>query len=70
MEFRLPDGKITRSQSIWINAWRTKASVIENITGMTHYAFDPGITFIDDDGNSIQLPMWFINKVEEKIKTS
>ncbi len=67
MNYRLPDGKITRSQSRYIKEWRLISSPLDTLTGLKPCAFDPDIVFTDGT-HTITLPVWFINIVNTALK--
>ena len=66
-EYRLPNGKTTKSVNKMIKAWRDLAKPIEEATGATVRGFDPGISF-NFDYHCIQLPIGFVEALNKALK--
>ncbi len=56
----------THSNKKYIDAWREFARPITELTGMKHWAFDPGVSY-RNDSKTINLPEWFIALVNEAL---
>lgn len=65
---RLPNSdKVTKRDKKYVDAWREFARPITELTGMTHWAFDSGVSFRHED-KTIHLPEWFIALVNEALE--
>jgi len=67
--YRLPDGTTTYSPKAMTAAWLELARPIEEATGVTAFAFDPGIYFrLGED--TADLPTWFIKRLNEALNVA
>lgn len=58
LEFRLPNGTVTRNSMKYVDAWRAFARPLERALGGSLESFDPDISFVIDSGRrSIQVPL-------------
>ena len=67
--YRLPDGTTTYSSKTMTAAWLEFARPIEEATGVTAFAFDPGIYFRLGE-LTVSLPTWFIKLLNETLKSN
>jgi hypothetical protein len=67
--YRLPNGKVVNDADEYIDAWQKWAKPIEKAFGLAHSSMDPDIGFVDlsNKQNYIQLPMWFIERINALI---
>ncbi len=66
--YNLPDGTTTKSSRKYIKAWRDLAAPIMKVTGMQIMGFDPGVLFSYEGKTSLDLPVWFLKLINEKLK--
>ncbi len=66
--WRLPDNTNTNCADEYIDAWRKLAEPVEEMTGLKHIAFDPGVQFSSGD-HLITLPTWFIELLNKYYET-
>lgn len=56
---RLPSGRETNSDKVYIREWRRLGNAMGRLFGMRCYAFDPDIALMDKDGHrSFFIPGW------------
>jgi hypothetical protein len=63
----LPNGRASKSDKEYIDGWREFCIPFERFTGMKHTSFDPDIQFKIGE-QRLDLPVWFIEIFNEKIK--
>ena len=66
---RLPGGqKMTKSDAVYIRAWRKLYRPLEKITGWAASAFDPGVVYHSQDGHgTCLLPVALLLKINKVI---
>ncbi len=70
-QYRLPDGKYTRSSRRYIKAWRDLAKPITKHLGYQVIGFDPGVLFSRGNGQqSLSLPVDVLELVARLDKES
>jgi len=62
---RLPDGRETTNIDLYLEEWRKLCHPFEELTGLKHYAFDPGVLFTGPDGMVVELPTWVLKLLKE-----
>jgi len=67
--WRLPDGSYTKDKREYSTAWREKGNIVKKLTGLSVNGYDYGlVSFISDDKkNTITLPSWFIDLLEDNM---
>lgn len=70
--YALPDyNTATTDVDVYINAWRKQAEPIERELGLKLTGFDPTFVFTKQtpagDGPQLNLPVWFVNKLNETL---
>lgn len=70
--YKLPNGKITTSVRTQLKAWKTIYSKLEKAYNLVCYAYDPSFSFFDKDNTNlnIQLPKWFVERLNKKLEES
>lgn len=63
----LPSGKTTNDWDRYVKAWRALCEPIEELTGIKHRAFDPGVSFRLERKN-LDLPIWFLKLVNKGLR--
>lgn len=69
-DFRLPDGRVTRSAKTYCKAWDALIDPIAAHFDLRPHSFDPAITFVPKDsigGDSIRIPVSFARKLVDLI---
>jgi hypothetical protein len=69
--FRCPDGKTTKSFKRYRREWNKIIKPFEKEFNVKCYAFDPQISFTENITpykNSIQIPTYLVEKINNRIK--
>lgn len=51
----------------YVDEWQELARPLEELTGVTHTAFDPGVVFCHGK-KSVTLPRWLLELINEGLK--
>jgi hypothetical protein len=64
----LPSGEETSSVRKYVKEWKSLAVPIEKATGARLHGLDPSLSFITKDGQSVTLPVSFVQALNEALK--
>ena len=64
----LPDGKPARTTAQYLKAWRQLARPIEKAAALRLHGFDPDLLFLGKNGESVTLPVWFVERINAALK--
>lgn len=66
--YRLPNGETTAIQDLYISTWRLFAARAVELAGGKLYGFDPDIAIMVPDKQLLELPAWFVSKLNAKLE--
>ena len=61
----MPDGKITNSAKKYCRAWKAEAAPVEQAMGWKLRAFDPGLSFWDENQRAVDVDRRIAAKLGE-----
>jgi len=66
---RLPDGTTTKNNEEYVDAWMDFARPICEVTGLSLYGCDPGISLRTKEkySRSVELPEWFVHLINKAL---
>jgi hypothetical protein len=65
-KYFLPNSKITENAEEYIDAWKSLAKPMIEMTNTVLKGFDPGVTLQSNkDREIVQLPVWFLQAFNE-----
>lgn len=67
-DYRLPDGKTTKSTKVYLREWNKLKKPLEKALSLETIGFDPGfIMYPKGGGRSVEIPTWLARRIVDSL---